>query len=269
MGSSFDCKTFDGNLTKDQLYKKFVGYQEDQEYEHGHDIYNGTLSTTNGLEFCDKTFDSEEEASNYVADNTEKWGNSLAVKFKITKTVFLKEPTFSGKLKSETKNTFPKVAALGNAFVLGGRYTGTTWGWWLGTKSIRKLYVDEKLNKYRHYEGDEPYELIPADQLSESNKILIKEACENYINSVENFYCLFCKFENLRKNLGNLEKDFIQTEFDELNKIRLELVILKNLLKENKSKIKELDKKLSEELYSGREIKELDSKWLVGGWCAD
>ena len=57
-------------------YKKRV---EDDIYNYGHDAYNGTFSTTEGIKIENITFKDEKEARKYILDNTEKWGKALAV----------------------------------------------------------------------------------------------------------------------------------------------------------------------------------------------
>lgn len=48
MGACFQMAHFHETDAK-KLYKKFLDYQEELRYEHGHDSYNGTMSNSNGL----------------------------------------------------------------------------------------------------------------------------------------------------------------------------------------------------------------------------
>ena len=78
------CSSFITVETTDrsEIKKEFKKYVNECIYEYGHDCYNGTLSTCEGLSITGKTFVDESEARDYILDNTEKWGNALAVTIK-------------------------------------------------------------------------------------------------------------------------------------------------------------------------------------------
>jgi hypothetical protein len=63
-----------------ELQKRFRNIVEEQQHEDGHDAYAGTFGSGSGLAITNKTFASDNEAHNWIADNAEKWGNILAVK---------------------------------------------------------------------------------------------------------------------------------------------------------------------------------------------
>jgi len=49
-------------------------------YDHGHDPYNGTISTTRGFEFKSVKFENEEQVRQWIEltiNNTEKWGKAV------------------------------------------------------------------------------------------------------------------------------------------------------------------------------------------------
>lgn len=97
MGAHFTCEIFDGKLTTSELRRQYEQRLEELTYEHGHDAYNGTLTTTSGLCVEEKVFDSRPAAEEYVADKTNKWGEALAVKFREVVTEISKKPTYNGK----------------------------------------------------------------------------------------------------------------------------------------------------------------------------
>ena len=70
---------------KSKVMKEFKEYVEELVYEYGHNCYNGTFSTCSGLTVTSKTFTDEKEAREYILDNTEKWGDALAVTIKSDK----------------------------------------------------------------------------------------------------------------------------------------------------------------------------------------
>lgn len=50
-------------------------------YECGHDPYNGTISTTNGINFPTQTFTEEGAAWDWILENTDKRGPVAAIRF--------------------------------------------------------------------------------------------------------------------------------------------------------------------------------------------
>ena len=69
-------------MDKQKLKKDFKELQDECVWEHGHDCYNGTWSTMDGLEVSSRSFPSEDSAYDYVCEHTEKWGDALAVTVK-------------------------------------------------------------------------------------------------------------------------------------------------------------------------------------------
>lgn len=67
---------------KEVIKKEFRARQAEDEYEYGHNPYNGTFSTLSGIEISSRVFDNEDKAYEYVFENTNKWGNALAVTVK-------------------------------------------------------------------------------------------------------------------------------------------------------------------------------------------
>ena len=69
--------------TPEQLRKYWPGLVSELLHEHGHDTYNGTLSTCSGLTIDQsKVFDNEQAADEYILERTHKWDNAMAVKVK-------------------------------------------------------------------------------------------------------------------------------------------------------------------------------------------
>ena len=74
---------------KEELRKEFRNAQEQMEYEDGHDGYNGTLSTCDGLKFGTLPKDVEitdtenpymnNAVCDFILDNTEKRDKAMAI----------------------------------------------------------------------------------------------------------------------------------------------------------------------------------------------
>jgi len=82
MGASFISRAIQ-ETERPQITKKFNEIVDACIYEYGHNSYNGTFSTMEGLTIkIDKVFPTRDSAEDYIADNTEKWGNAMAVTVK-------------------------------------------------------------------------------------------------------------------------------------------------------------------------------------------
>ena len=81
MGAEF-ITTIIETTAKTKILKKYKAIVEECIYEHGHNSYNGTFSTMEGIEIKNKTFKDYNEAYEYICDNQEKWGPAFAVTVK-------------------------------------------------------------------------------------------------------------------------------------------------------------------------------------------
>jgi len=82
MGASFISRAIQ-ETERPQITKKFNEIVDQCIYEYGHNSYNGTFSTMEGLTIkIDKVFPTRDSAEDYIAENTEKWGNAMAVTVK-------------------------------------------------------------------------------------------------------------------------------------------------------------------------------------------
>ena len=68
------------DCTKEELRKTYFEYIQRLKREYGHNGYNGTLSTCSGLQISDQKFPDRHSAEEYLMDNTQKWGDAIAVK---------------------------------------------------------------------------------------------------------------------------------------------------------------------------------------------
>jgi len=231
MGACFNSVQFDGNLTEDQLRKQFSSFKNDQEYEHGHDAYNGTLATTTGLKVCNTIFQNEREADDYIEKNTNKWENALAARFKVVKVIIKKEPTFKGKKHSES-----------NSAIFGH-----------DTLCVRQIsYGDPVL----------------ADQLSEPQTERVKKLLNAYSDASKSENSLKKAYHSLIHKLNDLDSEFSSEDFKSLKKIRVEFKKALALSKKCLEKFLEIDGKIGARLYK-KENKEDGIQWLIGGWCAE
>jgi hypothetical protein len=231
MGSCFCDKEFDGNLTRDQLARAFKEFKDEEEYEHGHDAYNGTLSTTSGLEIRDQVFEDVNAASEYIEKNTEKWGSALAVRFKAKETVFKKQPTFGGR------------------------------------KSAESLLLDYQTKCIREY-WDGKRIVSPADQCTASQKTRLMKLWDAFKVENDKMDSLRDEFCKLIQKFGDIEQDPTPEDYKRLRSIRPEIRKAKTKKAKKAKNFIELDKKLAPRICV-REQKNLGVRWLVGGWCAE
>jgi hypothetical protein len=236
MGAGYMSQEFDGNLTKEQLLRRFAEFQSEQEYEHGHCSYNGTLSTTEGLTVEDRVFDNIEEADGYIADNTEKWGTALAVRVRAKKVAFKKEPTFDGKRHSETKS--PPFIDIDSA-------------------AFRTYYCSRSRD----------YVDAPADQCSAVQKARLTKLWEAYSSSISTAGKLQDELNNLSIRFRDISWEMTPQNYRRLKVIRSELRRADAKYKKAKERFVEFERKLSERLFP-RDHKATETNWLVGGWCS-
>lgn len=69
-------------VTREQLKSYWSSYISDLISEHGTDPYNGTFSTTRGLQISNEVFTDSSAAETYILERTQKWENALAVRVK-------------------------------------------------------------------------------------------------------------------------------------------------------------------------------------------
>lgn len=231
MGACFNSTEFDGNLSENELKKAFSEHCREEEYENGHSAYNGTLATTSGLSIKHTVFASRTEAEDFVDKNTEKWGNALAVKYKVTEEIIKKEPTFNGHPKKNTQTIFDMQES----------------------KVIRLIQWKN---------------IVFADQITEEQKEKVRTLYETYADLSKKQRDLTDERHKLVCKLQDLDQDFTDEDFKTLKKNRKELKKTILLHKKAKDKLATLDERLGKSLYKS-ETKETGIRWFVGGWCSE
>lgn len=231
MGSCFNTIRFPGDTVPAELRKKFDAYCGDQIHEHGSNAYNGTLSTTSGLQIDNKTFHTLKEAEEYISNNTEKRGTSLAVRYTVIEEVIKKEPTFGGKTRNE-------------CFLLGRDITVAEC--WKNGESV----------------------FIPADQLSDEEKKKVIEAIKAVSNLNRLLSSLQNDIRVYANRLHRIEEDFSDEDFKNLKKTRKELKKVTSDHSKAVEKFRSLDARLGKKILKV-ETRENGTAWLVGGWAAE
>ncbi len=83
MGADLDYRFYSGKLTPAEVKRDFLESVKDAQYRHGHGGYTGTIAEhSQGVTFKSDTLETQDEALEYLDENAEKWGPSLALKFK-------------------------------------------------------------------------------------------------------------------------------------------------------------------------------------------
>lgn len=230
MGACFNSIEFPGELAAGELQKRFSQYCEEQEYEHGHSPYNGTLSTTCGLRVEQTTFPSRKEAEDYICDNTNKRGSSIAVRYKVVERVTKKEPTFGGKtIKDIGFQTHKSVA--------------TIW-----TREGSKA--------------------TPADQLSPEDKEKITSLHALWKEAERAQNQLAQEMRSLLNRLQRVEEDFTEEDFKKLKRVRRELRKATESQASLAERFRKLDERLGKGIWKV-ESRENGTRWIVGGWAAE
>lgn len=87
MGAEFETYKVKAK-NSNELKKEYESLVEQAQYDHGHSGYTGSIAESAGLTISSEEL-SEEEAEEFIDNNTKKWGNSLAVKIKDTEDQWL------------------------------------------------------------------------------------------------------------------------------------------------------------------------------------
>lgn len=81
MGACFISTTLDGSKSEADLRTTLRGLQDSARIECGEE-YSGSWNMLSGLKVVRQTFASDDAAREWLEDNTEKWDNAVAVRFK-------------------------------------------------------------------------------------------------------------------------------------------------------------------------------------------
>lgn len=231
MGACFNSIDFLGDITPDELRRKFSSHCSNEEHEHGHSGYNGTLSTTDGLKIEQRDFPNREEAEEYIADNTNKRGHALAVKYAVVEEVVKKEPTFEGKTQKEigvyhSEKTVAEVWRQGNA------------------------------------------RTIPADQLSEEEKEKVKNLHKALKEATRATASLEHQMRVLASKVQMVEEEFTEEDFKSLKKTRRELKKAREVQRSAEERFRKMDDRIGKRILQ-TEKRNAGTRWLVGGWAAE
>ena len=246
MGSHFHTAHFDGKLTKSELIKEYNAFVDQERYEHGSGAYSGTFATLHGLEVLEKTFNSEQEASDHVDKNTNKWGSALAVKHKDVWEVITTSPTFNGK---KFNSSGMSVVSLDPNDLFRS----------FGMKSSKCIATE-------FIQGGSKF--VISDQLSEDQKTKLKAVLEPCAEENRKFKKLNEELRILVSKAGDISADLTTEDIKSLKTVRKEL--LKTKIKRDKllAKLEVLDGRFGEKLYK-KEMEDRGIKWFVGGWVSE
>lgn len=236
MGSCFTTELFDGKLNETELRRQYEVRLGELTYEHGHDAYNGTLATTNGLVIDTKTFDSRQAAEEYVMNNTQKWEAARAVKVKDIRTEIVKAPTFDGKTRQHTVCTS-----------VGERTLQTVTTVWRDNSSFP----------------------VAADQLVASKKATAIALYSDYETKLR-------AFNTLRNSVNQILTQWqvvtaeppTTAELRELHKAIKQRAKAHSVMQKAAAKLVAFDTKHGAKLLITKQV-DHGVQWLVGGWAAE
>ena len=90
MGATTKWFSLPATFSQKEVTEYFESRQDSdrQEYLYEHDgdedgaFYSGGFNTNSGLRFFNREFEDFEKAEEFCSENSEKWGNAVAVKYK-------------------------------------------------------------------------------------------------------------------------------------------------------------------------------------------
>lgn len=236
MGSHFACELFDGKLTQFELRKRYDARIDELLHEYGADAYNGTLTTTSGLKIEEKTFGNRPAAEEYVANNTQKWADALAVKFNDVRTEAAKQPTYNGKTGS-----WPLTV---------GAHT---------LRTVNSVWDDARRANV----------LLAADQLAASQKATAVALYSDWQAKNKAFDALRNSIANICQRLQDSSAPMPQAaDFKELQKAIKQRYKALAVEKKAAEKLVAFDRKHADKLYATKQV-DHGVLWLVGGWAAE
>ncbi len=241
MGACFNTKQFPAILSIPGLKKAYASLVEDLNVQYGSDPYNGTFTTCGDGQLDvrdDLTFENWREADKWLSDNHCKWGRALAVRYKKTESITVKEPTFNGNPASQMSFASNKSYAV--------HYYG-------------KSADGVKFNK------DNP-NIITADQLTEKQAIVLRAAVAKLLDCERE---LDLHTQALHKiGVEIYEEGDLSFTLQDIKKHRKARERLKKKLGPLGEKLRAIDERYSKKLYKIKEGPK-EVLWLVGGWCAE
>lgn len=249
MGSCFNEQVWDGTLTDTQVAEEYRKYVEQCQIEYGTDAYNGTFSTLPNIQIDKRVFNNHEEARVHVMNNTRKWENALAVKYKDVRKENTKEPTFDGKtLKQQMRYS---VTLGGNTELDQPRDTYT----------CRAVVVDFNF-------ADKVNRVLVAEQLTDAQKAKLTKAHGEWAARHDAHKAVTTELVALCERIKLVRETVETADFARLKKLYAQQKKTWAALGKASVKLRDLDLKLSARLYKTEEV-DHGLKWFVGGWCAE
>jgi hypothetical protein len=247
MGAVFHCERFDGELTQDQLLRRYRERRQELEVEYGTDAYNGTFSTLDGsLIIHNETLNSEKEAVDFIDKRAEKWCAAHAIKFRDVQKENAVEPTFRGK----------KALELG----YGGRIAVPA------LPDQPHYYLKSVVQAMKP--GTYEYEFAAADQLKAAIQEKLLAAATALFNMNKEYKGVQLNLERICHRIPRVDSDISTEDFASVKKLRKQVEKLWKTTRRLAVQLYDLDQKHGVKLY---EIQDVDRGefWLVGGLCAE
>jgi hypothetical protein len=239
MGACFVSTTFDGTLNRTELRRQYDAYITDTLHEHGTDAYNGTLTTTSGLlvDDEDRVFDTEQAAYEYVINNTQKWQEARAVKFRDVRTEDDKQPTYNGQPLR---------------FGVGLRADKVT------LRSVNAVFENGNTR------------VIAADQLPEAHKAKAVALYTDYADKLRAYnglrqqidLAIVEKFQDVKAELPTT------ADYAELKRLLKQRKRAYVAAEKACMKMQDFDIKQAAKIHSVKQVN-YGLKWFVGGWAAE
>jgi hypothetical protein len=249
MGSCFNEQVWEGTLTDTQVAEEYRKYVERCEIEYGTDAYNGTFSTLPNIQIEKRVFNNHEEARVHVMNNTRKWENALAVKYKDVRKENTKEPTFGGKTWKE--KTRYHVVLGGNTELDQPR----------DVHNCRAVMTD--------FDRDtRATTVLIADQLTGAQKAKLVKLYNEWSARSAAHQKIATDLVALCERIRQVRETVEPADFAQLKKLYTQRKKAWAALGKASVKLRDLDLKLSARLYKTEEV-DHGLKWFVGGWCAE
>ena len=237
MGANFYSYTIDKALTTLEVEKSVKQKIEEAREMFGSNVYSGQLNTKQGVSVKgSKVFQSENDAYEYVMDNTDKWDNLLlAVPYTNVTEEVIKQPTFNGVAKADVTQDM----LICRSSVL---------------SKLKSVVVVDK-------------NPIPADQLSKSKAKMISRAASKALDAIKEYTEAKNQFDFCITQLNNWS-EYKEINYAAIKKMRNKLPKLSAKMTESIQALIHRDEEYAKSLYV-TEQKNHGNFWFVGCWCPE
>lgn len=234
MGATFEYQIINQpHATRFDLQKEWKSIVANTVHEYGHGGYSGTLKECSGMSVINKHFSTFDEAYDWLIDNTKKFHEAKCV-------------SYDDRVEQEKVSlTFNEKPAF-----------------------FRRAHdLSCVITDY----GDQTFPFVFADQLTNTQRIMLKRDLDKYVTVHEEYEKNKREFKALLREFELFYDPeyatFSAENWKEIRRLRALLVKQKPKVEKLHATVKERDSKYANKIIKKKTINN-GKKYVVGGWCS-